>query len=281
MPVGPTCVFFGPLQCQAWIQPELSVDDQVFLQEAFQEPKTVVQMVVWGPNHFGSLQFQVAAPPVHWVEAYEPPRVWHCQFYDPLPGGQEGLTGVCQRLFQHVKEVTNLQGDALPAPAVPQGWFQKDGWSCGYHSARYLEVQRRLLRGERPAPVPSMDFYIAKNKVVVEQLQRLQCELKGIKWPLPQQGEDQGPSTQKGPGDAKGPGHEEGPGDQKGPPDPKPRRRRTEPASLEEALAMAEACGSCRPRRSGPHANQKGCAKCMGSWFESMRTRTPGLPSKM
>ena len=121
VPVPPTCVYFGPLHCKAWIQPELLVQDHVVLREAFQEPKTVVQMVVWGPNHYGSLEFRVAAPPADWVQAYEPPRVWQCQFFDPLRGGHEGLTGVCQRLFQHVKEVTNLEEDALPAPAVPQG----------------------------------------------------------------------------------------------------------------------------------------------------------------
>ena len=274
VPVPPTCVYFGPLDCQTWILPELKVDDQVALREAFQEPTTVVQMVLWGPNHYGSLQFRVAEPPVDWVEAYEPPRVWQCQFFDHLPGGHEGLAGVCQRMFQHVKEVTNLQGDALPAPAVPQGWFQKDTWSCGYHSARYLEVQRRLLRGERPAPIPSMEAYVAKNKVVVEQLQRLQCQHLGIPWPLKK---PSGPEDQKGPGDEKGPGHEEGPGHQKGPLDPKPPRRRPEPDSLEEALARAAGCSSCSPRKTGPYAGQKGCPRCMGSWFESMRTKGPGL----
>ena len=179
VPVPPSCTYFGPLQCQTWRLPEMDDHGASLLADAFQPPKTHVQMVAWGPNHFGCLQFQLKAPPADWAEAFEPPREWQCQFYDPLPGGHEGLTRVCQRLFQHCKVVTNLQGDELPPAAVPRGWLQKDGWSCGYHSARWLEIQRRLLRGELPAPVPSMEAYIAKNSAIVETLQRLPVHAHG------------------------------------------------------------------------------------------------------
>ena len=41
----------------------------------------------------------------------------------------------------------------------------------------------------------------------------------------------------------------------------------------ETAQARALTCPSCQPRKSGPYAGQKGCTKCMGQWFETMRTR--------
>ena len=283
VPAPPTCSFFGPFQCRAWDQPELDAEATSLLRDAFEQPKTDVQMVAWGPNHFGCLTFQVGPPPADWAQAYEPPRQWQCQFYDPLPGGHEGLTAVCRRLFQHVKAVANLQGDALPAATVPQGWLQKDGWSCGYHSTRYLEVQRRLLRGELPAPIPSMEAFLAKNNAIVQQLQKLQCEFKGVPWPLGKPGPDhaegedeEDPGDQKGPGDGdQEPGDHKGPGHKKGPPCPKPPPLPAEPASLDDAMARALVCSKCKPRKRGDYAGQKGCTKCMGSWFQSMRTNKP------
>ena len=271
--VPDTVAYFGPLACRIWNQAELTPEDEKALGDAFQPPKTVVQMVLWGEGHYGSLEFHLAAAPVDWVQAYEPPRVWQCQFYDPLPGGHAGLTRVCQQLFQHVRQVTNLQGDVLPAPAVPQGWFQKDGWSCGYWSARFLELQRRRLRGELPTPAPSMESYVTKNRTIWELLQKLQRAHKGIPGPLQPSGpENEERGDPKGPGDGQGEDHK-APGNVQGEDQKRPPRSVHEPASLEEAMARAERCPSCKPRKTGIYAGQKGCQKCMGSHFETMRTR--------
>ena len=89
--------------------------------------------------------------------------------------------------------------------------------------------------------------------------------------------EDQEGEGQKGPGDVKGPGDAKGPGDEAAPESthPKPAKAVPEPASLEEALSRAEGCKSRKPRRTGPYVGQRGCQRCMGSWFEYMRTRIP------
>ena len=42
---------------------------------------------------------------------------------------------------------------------------------------------------------------------------------------------------------------------------------------METALARAEACASCAPRKTGPYAGQKGCTRCMGQHFETVWKR--------
>ena len=89
------------------------------------------------------------------------------------------------------------------------------------------------------------------------------------------QKDDEGEGNQKGEGD-EGKGNQkddEGKGNQKGEGLPEKGWTKGKPVSLEHAEARAESCTSCKPRKTGPYAGQKGCAKCMGEYFQGMRSR--------
>ena len=89
------------------------------------------------------------------------------------------------------------------------------------------------------------------------------------------QKDDEG--NQKGEGD-EGEGNQkddEGKGNQKGEGLPTKSWPKGPPVSLEHAEATAASCPSCKPRKTGPSAGQKGCTKCMGEYFQTMRCR-PG-----
>ena len=84
-----------------------------------------------------------------------------------------------------------LEVNELPASSFTQEWHQRDGWSCGYHAARILEIQRRKLRGERQGLVQSIEAVVSHQRNLVMHIQSLQAEHMGIQWPpKPQQGQD-------------------------------------------------------------------------------------------
>ena len=185
--------------------------------------------------------------------------------------------------------------EECPDSSCPEAWCQTDGWSCGFHAARYAEMRRRQLRGEAPAPVPAIQTYRHHANDLVVKLQKLQAEFKGTAGaPLPSAGPSgahQKPEGNEKPpsDDAEKPVEPEAGPDGTAPQVKKPESQGEKPRGVkrtlsytpagpksidwETAQARALTCPSCVPRRSGPYAGQKGCSKCMGQWFEIMRTR--------
>ncbi len=140
---------------------------------------------------------------------------------------------------------------------------QTDGWSCGYHAARILEVKRRQLRGEQLTRVLGIAAYQYHNKDLVLKLQALQAKYKGVPWPPKKPEGKEGPENNEDKKDAK----DQGPGD-KGEAGKRDEAGKNDSelvkGSLAEALAKASKCTSCKPRKTGPFAGKKGCLKCMG-----------------
>ena len=195
------------------------------------------------------------------------------QFFDSVEGGHEELSKTARQIFQHCQTVAVLKPGALPASAFGQGWHQRDPWSCGFHAARILEVRRRQLRGELPAPVLDVANYLAHTRELVAKLQALQAKYKKVPWPpeklagAPELPKDTDPGDKSEAGQEK----EEDPGDKD--PDAAGKDSKLVKGSLEEALAKAIKCTSCNPRKTGPFEGRKGCSKCMGVHFETMRSR--------
>ena len=53
-----------------------------------------------------------------------------------------------------------------------------------------------------------------------------------------------------------------------------PRQKRiTEPVDWDDAVARAQQCKKCKPRKSGLMAGHKGCTECMGQFFLQIPTR--------
>ena len=159
----------------------------------------------------------------------------------------------------------------MPSSGFAESWHQQDSWSCGYHAARILDIQRRKLRGERPGPVLTPEAYIAHHKALITKLRSLQAEHKGMQWP-PEPEEPEAPAAPAAPEEPEAPAAPEGPEVPKVPEPPKPAK------GLEEALARAKTSKCCKPRKAD---GQKGCSKCMGEFFGAIRLRQcygkPGL----
>ena len=86
----------------------------------------------------------------------------------------------------------------MPSNGFAESWHQQDSWSCGYHAARILDIQRRKLRGERLVPVLTPEAYIAHNKALITKLRSLQAEHKGMKGP-PEPEEPEAPAAPEEP----------------------------------------------------------------------------------
>ena len=196
------------------------------------------------------------------------------QFFDSVEGGHEELSKTARQIFQHCQTVAVLKAGALPASVFGQGWHQRYPWSCGFHAARILEVRRRQLRGELPAPVLDVANYLAHTRELVAKLQALQAKYKKVPWPPEKLARAPEVSKDTDPGDKSEAGQEkeEDPGDKD--PDAAGKDSKLVKGSLEEALARAIKCTSCKPRKTGPFEGSKGCKKCMGEHFETMRSRT-------
>ena len=137
------------------------------------------------------------------------------QFFDSVETGHEELSKTARQIFQHCQTVAVLKAGALPASAFCQGWHQRDEWSCGFHAARILEVRRRQLRGELPAPVLDVASYLAHTRELVAKLQALQAKYKKVPWPPEKPARAPEVSKDTDPGDKSEAGQEkeEDPGD--------------------------------------------------------------------
>ena len=168
-----------------------------------------------------------------------------------------------------------LEVNELPASSFTQEWHQRDGWSCGYHAARILEIQRRKLRGERQGLVQSIEAVVSHQRNLVMHIQSLQAEHMGIQWPpKPQQGQDtdsvKAPAT---PGPA-APQESEAPAPPEPPAAPEvtsAKKATGKPTSLEQAKERAKTSKCCQPRKKD---GLKGCSKCMGQFFGIYRIRS-------
>ena len=172
-----------------------------------------------------------------------------------------------------------LEVDELPANSFTQEWHQRDGWSCGYHAARILEIQRRKLRGERQGLVQSIEMIVSHQRNLVMHIQSLQAEHMGIQWPpkpapkAPEQGQDtDSVKAAETPGPA-APQESEAPEPPAAPAAPEVTSDKTakaKPSSLEQAMERAKTSKCCQPRKKD---GLKGCSKCMGQWFACQRLR--------
>ena len=266
----PSTTIFGPEAC---IQFQDSSSDQLGLVEAFVHQR--VQMILWAPNHYGYLEFQVQPPPADWCEPYDPPKLFQIQFWDSL-GGHEPLRQAAERIVQNVFDQGVLAHGvtACPDSCCSSSWQQKDGWSCGFHALRWAQLRRRQWRGETQSPMPTVSMVLQQANVVVTKLQEAQAAKLGVPPPgAPDHGaKGEGKGT---PGDGatdKGtdPGVGEAP---EGKPDDSRGLGRKKGITYEEAQRRAVMCGSCQPKKTGPYKGQKGCTRCMGEYFQSMRTR--------
>ena len=128
--------------------------------------------------------------------------------------------------------------------------FQRDNWSCGLWVLRWIEQDLRARRGERPMPAPAvLGIRNRVNAFIAKIIEKAASPLDSEK---PKPKEPEKPKSKK-PEKPEGPKFD----------------------TLDEALEAAHKCTKCLPTKMGT----KGCAVCMGEWFEKVRMK--GFPKKM
>ena len=158
--------------------------------------------------------------------------------------------------------------DQLPPNGFSEVWCQQDEWSCAFHTARILDIQRRKLRGERQAPIQTIQTVLAHHKKLVWDLQALQAKHKGMKWPPAAAAEPEPEMETEGPAP-------EAPAAPEVTSVKHLKCKSTsgtsgKPTSLEQAMEKAKTSKCCKPRKSD---GVKGCSKCMGQYFGAIRCR--------
>jgi hypothetical protein len=224
-------------------------DTEASLTELLQPTKDTLARVLnfWMPVHAPS-HFTV----LHGTRASLEDQ-WSLVHFDSLEGRHERTKLAVQRLVARLGllEEGSLIED-LSLPALP---VQTDGWSCGLHAQRYIEVTRRIAAKEIPQPIQPItvvrDF---ANQLILKV--RAFCKYErsvGV------------PGAKPGAA-AKG----------KAKPKPKPAAKpvsKAPLASFEDALAAAMHCTKCRVRTRGPMLGTKGCKHCMGQFFADVQVK--------
>ena len=143
-------------------------------------------------------------------------------------------------------------------PASATQDFQRDGWSCGLWSTRYLEQSLRGARNEGRTPPASLKFQRERANRFIASIKAARDAREEKATRDAKKAEDE--SKKKSLAKARS---------------AEILRERTEPVydTFEEAQEAASKCSKCLPTKRG----SKGCRQCMGEWFEMVRTRAPRL----
>ena len=192
---------------------------------------------IWAENHYTYLKVERSEIPGSPAHGYQ--FTYMDSNHPTIVPTQEAASNVLRNLGF-------LAVDAV-APKPSNCTFQSDGWSCGLHVIKWIEIDLRSRRGEPRLPDPSIEdlkkrtnYFIAKIKGYVQQGMR--------------------PHTAPtGKGDAAAASS----------------RDVIEPKfdKFEDALDAAQSCQRCIATSYGT----KGCRLCMGDFFECIRMKASGL----
>ena len=175
--------------------------------------------------------------PSHWTllcaVRQQRDQPWQVQYYDSL----YQQTSTCYQAASRAARRMFLLPADQELPVSPPG-LQTDGWSCGLWTLRQMEIQMRSFRGELPTLHPSITQILHRVNDWIQKLHHA--------------------TVPKAKAKAKAKAL---------PPAPPPAHV---PKTFEEALARGQACKKCRTSKT---QLVKGCASCMGPWFEEIRQR--------
>ena len=154
------------------------------------------------------------------------------------------LTSIAVGNFEAAKTILRKLGLGLDvaAPEPSNNHYQSDGWSCGFHVVKWIELDLRQWRGEPRLGAPSIgDLTVRTNHFITK--------IKDVFVTLPLAAPK--PACK-----------------------PKTSKPTAEPqwATLEEALDAGLKCSKCLRTKQGA----KGCRACMRAWFEHIRMKASG-----
>ena len=162
------------------------------------------------------------------------PAKWSFVYQDSLQTVSNSNYQAAQRIARRIGLLPHDQ--PLPPPSNIRHQRGGDGWSCGLWCTRWWEEAVRQRLGEPRTPVQSLQLLWGRGNAFIAQIKKARKD----------------PPKGKPPAGA-----------------PASRKEKVEPATFMEALHAAHLCTKCRATQMGT----KGCAECMGKWFEEIRIR--------
>ena len=195
---------------------------------------------IWAEMHYTYLKAERSVAPGSPAHGYR--FTYMDSLKPPVAATVEAASNVLRNLGFLAEDA------AVPEPSNHS--FQNDGWSCGLHVVKWIELDLRRRRGEPRLPDPTVDDlrkrtnnFIAKIKGAAATSSDRRQEMKPHTAPTGEGGAAEALSVMEPKWD-----------------------------NLEDALEAAQDCQRCIATKFAT----KGCRACMGEFFEEIRQKASG-----